>query len=159
MYFWREAANSVSKASEDFPPPDGPQTAVNLRKGMLDVDPLQVMGRDALEDDGASPRRVRTRRGSLAPFRPPAYSPRSARAGQRRGAGRDLVRRAGRRRRGRPSSPLPGPRSTTRSAARMTSGWCSTATIVRPRSTSPWRAATRFSTSARCRPVVGSSRT
>ena len=56
-----------------------------------------------------------------------------------------------------PSAPAPGPRSITRSAAATTPMSCSTTTTVLPASTSPCSWAISTSTSAGCRPVVGSS--
>ena len=58
-----------------------------------------------------------------------------------------------------PRAPPSGPRSTIQSAVLMTSRLCSMTTTVLPVSTSRWRTWRSFSTSAKCRPVVGSSRT
>ena len=66
--------------------------------------------------------------------------------------GRPLRRRSGRR-----GSRRPGPRSTIQSAVLMTSRLCSMTRTVLPWSTSRWRTWSSFSTSAKWRPVVGSS--
>ena len=57
-----------------------------------------------------------------------------------------------------PPSPPSGPRSITQSAEAITSSWCSITTTVWPRSARRWRIASSRSMSAKCRPVVGSSR-
>ena len=56
-----------------------------------------------------------------------------------------------------PSSPPSGPRSMTWSAHRMTSRLCSISTMVLPWSTRTWSTSISCFTSAKCRPVVGSS--
>ncbi len=58
-----------------------------------------------------------------------------------------------------PRLPPSGPRSTIQSAVLMTSRLCSMTRTVLPLSTSRWRTWSSFSTSAKWRPVVGSSRT
>src|SRR5581483_7532686 len=57
-----------------------------------------------------------------------------------------------------PSSPPSGPRSTSQSACLMTSRLCSITSTVLPPSTSRCSTSSSFSMSAKCRPVVGSSR-
>ena len=57
-----------------------------------------------------------------------------------------------------PASPPSGPRSITQSAEAITSSWCSITTTVCPRSASLWRISSKRSISAKCSPVVGSSR-
>ena len=57
-----------------------------------------------------------------------------------------------------PSWPAPGPRSMIQSACAITAWWCSMTMTDFPESTSRSSRPSRFSTSARCRPVVGSSR-
>ena len=57
-----------------------------------------------------------------------------------------------------PSSPPSGPRSMMRSAVLITSRLCSITTTVLPCSTSRPSISSRRCTSAKCRPVVGSSR-
>src|SRR5450759_1055946 len=57
-----------------------------------------------------------------------------------------------------PLSPPSGPRSMAQSAFLMTSRLCSMTMTVLPLLVSSWRTPTSFSTSAKCRPVVGSSR-
>ena len=56
-----------------------------------------------------------------------------------------------------PAAPPSGPRSITQSALRITSRWCSITTTLLPSSTSWWSTPSRFATSAKWRPVVGSS--
>ena len=56
-----------------------------------------------------------------------------------------------------PSSPPSGPRSMSQSAAAMTSRLCSMTTTECPAATRRSSAATSFATSAKCKPVVGSS--
>ncbi len=56
-----------------------------------------------------------------------------------------------------PASPPPGPRSSTQSAWATTSMSCSTSTTVLPASTSDCSCRISTSTSAGCRPLVGSS--
>jgi hypothetical protein len=58
-----------------------------------------------------------------------------------------------------PSSPAPGPRSSRWSAARMTSGSCSTTRMVLPRSRRSSRMRMSLAVSRVCRPMEGSSRT
>ena len=58
-----------------------------------------------------------------------------------------------------PSWPAPGPRSMIQSACAITAWWCSMTITDLPESTSRSSRPSRCSTSARCRPVVGSSRT
>ena len=57
-----------------------------------------------------------------------------------------------------PAWPPSGPRSITWSAVLITSRWCSITSTVCPASTSRFSDSSSRSTSARCRPVVGSSR-
>src|SRR5664280_1993386 len=57
-----------------------------------------------------------------------------------------------------PLSPPSGPKSMTQSAFLMTSRLCSMTMTVLPLLVSSCRTPTSFSTSAKCRPVVGSSR-
>src|SRR5262249_40705640 len=57
-----------------------------------------------------------------------------------------------------PASPPSGPRSTIQSACLITSRLCSITSTVLPASTSRWSTSRSFSMSAKCRPVVGSSR-
>ena len=58
-----------------------------------------------------------------------------------------------------PSWPAPGPRSMIQSACAITAWWCSMTMTDLPESTSRSSRPSSCSTSARCRPVVGSSRT
>ena len=58
-----------------------------------------------------------------------------------------------------PSWPAPGPRSMIQSACAMTAWWCSMTMTDLPESTSRSSRPSSCSTSARWRPVVGSSRT
>src|SRR5262245_51616044 len=58
-----------------------------------------------------------------------------------------------------PSCPAPGPRSMIQSAWAMTAWWCSMTITDLPDSTSRSSRPSNCSTSARCRPLVGSSRT
>ena len=71
---------------------------------------------------------------------------------------RDLLRACLRSRIVPPPAPPSGPRSMTQSAVLMTSRLCSTTRTVLPASTKPCRTSSSFSTSAKCSPVVGSSR-
>src|SRR5450830_795032 len=57
-----------------------------------------------------------------------------------------------------PLSPPSGPKSMTQSAFLIMSRLCSMTMTVLPLLVSSWRTPTSFSTSAKCRPVVGSSR-
>ena len=54
MNRFRPSANSVSKASDDFPLPDTPVTTVSAVGGNLDVDVLQVVRRDAGEGESGA---------------------------------------------------------------------------------------------------------
>jgi hypothetical protein len=58
-----------------------------------------------------------------------------------------------------PPLPPPGPRSTTKSAARITSASCSTTSTLAPRCTSARIAPMSLPVSRPCRPMVGSSST
>src|SRR6478609_7776295 len=58
-----------------------------------------------------------------------------------------------------PRAPPSGPRSTIQSAVLITSRLCSITSTVLPPSTRRWSTSSSFSTSAKWRPVVGSSRT
>ena len=58
-----------------------------------------------------------------------------------------------------PLAPASGPRSITQSAARITSGLCSTTSSEWPFSRRASKALRSFSTSKKCRPEVGSSKT
>src|SRR5699024_6893809 len=58
-----------------------------------------------------------------------------------------------------PSAPAPGPRSSRWSAWAITAWWCSMTITVFPESTRRSSRASSWSTSARCRPVVGSTST
>src|ERR1019366_3352284 len=57
-----------------------------------------------------------------------------------------------------PSSPPSGPMSISLSAHLITSRLCSITTMLLPASTRRWSTSSRRCTSAKCRPVVGSSR-
>src|SRR3984893_3415548 len=58
-----------------------------------------------------------------------------------------------------PSWPAPGPRSMIQSACAITARWCSMMITDFPASTSPSTSPSSCSTSARCRPLVGSAST
>ena len=79
----------MSKASEDFPPPDGPQTAVNLRNGMRTSIPLRLWVETPSRTIGPSAP-GRSLPGAPRSLSVPS-SPLRAPPGERGGAGRDLL--------------------------------------------------------------------
>ena len=156
------SAKIVSKASDDLPLPDTPVMTVSRSRGISTsisrrlcvATPVNLIG------DAARPGRAASARPT--PEAPPVAKRAGGRASRSAApvsdpAAASIPSGVPAKTTRPPCDPLPGPRSTMRSAARMTSRWCSMAMTVWPFATRPSIAVSSSATSAVCRPVVGSS--
>lgn len=140
----------ISPMSVDFPDPDTPVTAVSTPNGNSAVTPRRLCRLTGPIFNW--PRAARTWRTGVGERskRKRAVADRSTEASSGTGP---LCSTSP------PCSPASGPTSTSQSAPRMTSRWCSTTNTEFPADFSRSRTVSRASVSAGCRPADGSSST
>ena len=142
----------MSITREDFPEPETPDTVTIFPKGkrkstafkLCPVAPQRLSHSAGL---------LSLRVGTAIRFAPERYCPVSERGLCMISSGVPMAITSP------PSSPAPGPRSTTKSALRIASSSCSTTINVLPKSRNSLRLSRSLSLSRWCSPILGSSST